>query len=78
MTKEEKNNYYTSLENLRAMNIAEIEINKLKNANAVLGKDLARMGKDLSTMGKDLAKKDRLLAKQEKELAEYRRRFGVN
>jgi len=78
MTKEEKNNYYTSLENLRAMNIAEIEINKLKNANVVLGKDLARMGKDLSIMGKDLAKKDRLLAKQEKELAEYRRKFGVN
>ena len=71
MTKEEKDTYNTSLKNLRAMNIARIEINKLKNANALLGKDLA--SKD-----KALAIKDQLIAAKEKELAELRRKFGIN
>ena len=92
MTKEEKDAYNTSLKNLRAMNIARIEINKLKTANAILGKDLATLGKDLAskdqallskdqalaTLGKALALKDQRIAAQEKELAELRKRFGVN
>ena len=71
MTKEEKDAYNTSLKNLRAMNIARTEINKLKTANAILGKTLA--SKDQA-----LAIKDQLISAQKKELAELRQRFGIN
>jgi predicted transposase/invertase (TIGR01784 family) len=78
MTKEEKNNYYISLKNLRAMDITRIEINKLKNANTAKDNIIATMGKDLATKDNDLAIMGKLIAEQEKELAEYRQKFGVN
>jgi predicted transposase/invertase (TIGR01784 family) len=84
MTKKEKDNYYTSLKNLRNMNIAKIELAKkdkiiasMGNELKVLGKDLKVMGKDLKVKDKTIAAKDKALTAMEKMLAEYQRRFGV-
>jgi len=78
MTKKEKDIYFQSLKNLSSMNIAQIEQNKLKQANAELRKANAVMGKANAVMGKELAVKDKIIAAIEKENAELRRKYGVN
>ena len=69
MTKQEKETYYQSLKNLSSMNIAQIEQNKLKQANAELRKAN-------TALGKANAKKDIALAAKDSIIAEYQRRFG--
>ena len=91
MTKKEKNNYYKSLKNLRDMNLAKIELNKLHNTIAIMGNDLAAKDNALAAMGNDLAARDNALAlmgndlaamkkayaAKEKENAELRRKLGL-
>ena len=52
------------------MNIAQIELNKLKKANAELQKAYSVLGKDFAVMSKDLAAKNSIIA-------EYQLRYGV-
>jgi len=77
MTKEEKNTYYTSLKNYRAMNLAKIELNKLHNTIAIMGNDLAVRDNTIAAMQKAFAAKEKAYAAKEKENAELRRKLGL-
>jgi hypothetical protein len=84
VTKKEKDNYYTSLKNLRDMNIAQVEIGKLSNALLVMEqknvskdniiatmiKERAVMKKESAAMKKESAAKDNIIVTVKKESAE--------
>ena len=78
MTKKEKDNYYTSLKNLKDMNIAQIELGKM--SNALLAKDniIASMIKENAAKDNLIVSKDNLIAAVKKENAELRRKLGMN
>jgi predicted RNase H-like nuclease (RuvC/YqgF family) len=69
MTKKEKDNYYTSLKNLRDMNIAQVEIGKLQNNVNIAQIEIGKMSNALLAMKQENVSKDNIIATMIKESA---------